>query len=309
MTITLKPLPLNDANQLLEQQGFKSSIYEKFKILSVTGGIPWYIEQMIGVYTADENIKRQCFTPSGGLFAEYDRIFKELFGKQDTLYKKLVKSLVSGPLEYHEIAEAAEYKSSGRLSHYLENLIAAGFITRDFIWDLKDGKQSDLSHFRLNDNYQRFYLKYIEKKRAQIERGLFQDLALSSLPGWESIMGLQFENLVVNNRDILLKRLNIRKEDIIYDNPYWKRAIKTKTGCQIDYLIQTKYKNIYLCEIKFSKNKVHSKIIEDIKEKIACLSLPRNTAILPVLIHVNGVQESVLDSKFFYEIIDFGDLL
>lgn len=309
LTITLNPLPLNDANQLLELQGFKSSVYEKFKILSVTGGVPWYIEQMIGGYSAEENIKRQCFTPSGALFAEYDRIFKELFGKQDTLYKKFVKALIAGPLEYHEISTAAEYKSSGRLSHYLENLIEAGFITRDFIWNLKNGKQSDISHFRLSDNYLRFYLKYIEKKRAQIERGLFQDVALSSLPGWEAIMGLQFENLIINNRDILLKRLNIRKENIIYDNPYWKKATKTMPGCQIDYLIQTKYKNIYICEIKFSRNKVNSKIIEDVKQKSACLALPKNTAILPVLIHVNGVQESVLDCQFFYEIIDFGDLL
>jgi uncharacterized protein len=47
-TLSLDPLPLADCNQMLESQGFKSSSYEKFKILSVTGGIPWYIEQMQG---------------------------------------------------------------------------------------------------------------------------------------------------------------------------------------------------------------------------------------------------------------------
>jgi len=308
-TITLNSLPLNDANKLLELQGFKGSAYEKFKILSVTGGVPWYIEQMQGAYSAEENIKRQCFNRGGALFDEYDRIFKELFGKKDDLYKKIVQALIAGPLEYPEIAEVSEYKSSGRLSSYLEDLIKSGFVTRDYSWNLKDGKQSELSHFRLSDNYLRFYLKYVKKKRAQIERGQFQELSLSSLPGWDTIMGLQFENLVVNNKEILLKKLNIRQEDIIYDNPFWQRPTSKKKGCQIDYLVQTKFKNIYICEVKFSRNEINANVIDEVKEKISRLSLPRNTAVLPILIHVNEVSKKITETHYFYEIIDFSDLL
>ena len=43
---TLKELPLSSCNQLLDVIGFKRSVYEKFILLSLTGGIPWYIEQM-----------------------------------------------------------------------------------------------------------------------------------------------------------------------------------------------------------------------------------------------------------------------
>jgi hypothetical protein len=308
-TIALNPLPLNDANRLLELQGFKGSIYEKFKILSVTGGVPWYIEQMQGIYSAEDNIKRQCFSRGGALVEEYDRIFKELFGKQDVLYKNIVKSLVNGDLEYAAIAEFAEYKSSGRLSNYLEDLIKAGFLSRDYTWDLKKERQSVISRFRLSDNYLRFYLKYIDRKRAQIELDRFEKLALSSLQGWESVMGLQFENLVVNNREILLNKLHIRGEDIIYDNPYWQRQTSQKKGCQIDYMVQTKYRNIYLCEIKFSRNEINANITEEVKEKIARLQLPKNVAVLPVLIHVNGVTEKVITKGYFYSVIDFGDLL
>jgi uncharacterized protein len=45
-TLSLDPLPLCDSNKMLEAQGFKATAFEKCKILSVTGGIPWYIEQM-----------------------------------------------------------------------------------------------------------------------------------------------------------------------------------------------------------------------------------------------------------------------
>jgi len=87
-TLTLNPLPLNDANTLLEKLGFRGSTHEKFKILSVTGGIPWYLEQIQSHDSADQNIKRHCFTQGGILVDEYDRIFREMFGKHDVLYKK-----------------------------------------------------------------------------------------------------------------------------------------------------------------------------------------------------------------------------
>ncbi len=36
---------------------------------------------------------------------------------------------------------------------------------------------------------------------------------------------------------------------------------------------------------------------------------PRDMSVLPVLIHVNGVTESVFEEEYFYAIIDFRELL
>ena len=102
--------------------------------------------------------------------------------------------------------------------------------------------------------------------------------------------------------------MNIRTEDILSDNPFLQRQTVSEKGCQIDYLIQTKFKNLYVCEVKFSVNEIGLGIIEEIQEKIARLQLPRGTSALPVLIHVNGVSESVRGRGYFYEIIDFGEL-
>lgn len=74
-------------------------------------------------------------------------------------------------------------------------------------------------------------------------------------------------------------------------------------------MIQTRFHNLYLCEIKFSKKPVSIKIIEEMEEKRKNLKFPRNFSIRPVLIHVNGVDESVLDERFFDKVIDFGQLL
>lgn len=45
------------------------------------------------------------------------------------------------------------------------------------------------------------------------------------------------------------------------------------------------------------------------EEKRNRLIVPRHFSIRPVLIHVNGVDESVLDAGYFDKIIDFGKLL
>ncbi len=231
---------------MLEAQGFKGSIYEKFKILSVTGGVPWYIEQIQGHFNADDNIRKQCFTKGGALFEEFEKIFYEVFGKRDKVYREIVEALSNGSAEYEEVVLKTKYQSSGRLSQYLADLSNAGFISRDYSWILKSGSESTISRFRLSDNYLRFYLKYIAPKYAQIEKERFKDGSLSSIPGWETIMGLQFENLVLNNRDQVLKLLNIRSEDVIADNPFLQKQTTRQKGCQIDYLIQTKFKNLYL---------------------------------------------------------------
>lgn len=85
-SLTLGPLQLKECNLLLEAQGFRGSTYEKFKILSVTGGVPWYIEQIQGNFNADDNIKKQCFTKGAALFEEFDKVFQEVFGKRDKIY-------------------------------------------------------------------------------------------------------------------------------------------------------------------------------------------------------------------------------
>ena len=45
------------------------------------------------------------------------------------------------------------------------------------------------------------------------------------------------------------------------------------------------------------------------EEKRKRLKVPRHFSIRPVLIHVNGVEDSVLEEGYFDKVIDFGQLL
>lgn len=307
--LTLEELPLGACNQLLTQQGFRGSVYEKFKILSVTGGIPWYLEQIQPVLNADENLKHLCFSPDGMLFREFDLIFHDLFGSKGTLYKQIIELLAQSTLEFNQISQALRYSNSGMLSSYLDGLIQAGFVTRDYTWLPNTKKISRLSHFRLSDNYLRFYLRYIAPHSQRILQRAFEQVSMSSFAGWDTLMGFQFENLVLKNRTLIQKLLHIRPEDIVFDNPFFQRKTVRQAGCQIDYLIQTRFNVLFACEIKFSREPITLSIIEEMKEKLNRLVLPKQCVCHPVLIHVNGVGESVVDSGYFTEIIDLADLL
>lgn len=200
-------------------------------------------------------------------------------------------------------------KKSGTISHYLEDLILAGFVRRDYTWSIGKGKASKLSHFRTSDNYIRFYLKYILPNRSKIERGAFLNRSLSTLPNWDIIMGLQFENLVLQNRTALQKLLNVDPSEIVGDNPYFQRSTSQHKGCQIDYLIQTQFNSLYVCEIKFSRNRVPAQVVDEVQAKIYALGMPKKFSYRPVLIHVNGVDDDLIAREYFADIIDFGELL
>lgn len=305
----LDPLPLKDCHALLRSQGIKATQHEIFKLLSVTGGVPWYIEQISPQLSADENIKRQCFTPGGILFNDFDLIFHELFTKRDEIYKKIIMALSNSPVDYHTISEQTNYPKSGRLSEYLNDLEKAGFISKDETWSLHSGKTLSLHQYRLSDNYLRFYLKYILPRKPQIENKRISSIRLSDISGWETIMGLQFENLVANNRHELYPLLNINPEDVLYDNPYFQRKTKRQEGCQIDFLIQTRMNALYVVEIKFSKNAIGRSVIDSVKDKINKITLPKNRVCLPVLIHVNGVSDNLIAENYFHSIINFGELI
>ncbi len=304
LDLTLEELPLNVCNLFWRSKAKHVSSYEKFKVLSVTGGVPLYLEEIDPDLSAEENIQQLAFKKGGLLFEEFDRIFSDLFSHRSQRYKMIVKRLVQGSADFDQICTAIEMEKGGTVSEYLEDLVETGYIARDFTWNIKDGKESALSKFRLKDNYIRFYLKYIEPKRHQIEKN-----RVKAPLAWSTIMGLQFENLVLNNFHNITKILGIDLSEVIYDGPYFQRSTKEHFGCQIDYMIQSKYSTLFVFEIKFSKEKIGSSVIKEVQEKINRIHKPKNFSFRPILIHVNGVTDSVLEAEYFSNIIDFSQFL
>lgn len=307
--LVLEELPIYVCNAFWQSKEDLIAPYEKFQILAITGGVPRYLEEIIPKTPLEKIIHRLCFTKGGLLVREFEEIFSDLFLKKYSSYKEIVTCLADRPKELSLLCKKLKQTKGGLRSKYLNDLIKAGFVQRDFVWHLDNGKEGKLSRYRLSDNYLRFYLKYIFPNLGKIEKGLIYSALATSLPGWEGIMGLQFENLVVHNRPSLWKLISLTLDEIVMDGPYFQHATNRQKGCQIDYMIQTRFNTLYIFEVKFSKHPIGSKIIEEIKEKLKNLKTPKQFSIRPILIHVNGIEEVVQEEGFFDKIIDFSQML
>lgn len=309
LSMQIEEMPIPDCQKLLERLGCRFPSQELFKLLGVTGGIPRYLEEVQGGLSVDENIKRICFRSDGLLFREFDQLFSDLFSAQKETYKKIISLLGNGELEAHEVAQMLGYSPGGYISKMLTNLVKAGFLKKTYTWDLRTSKEKKKARYRLVDNYLRFFLRCIEPNRGKIESGHFREQSLSQFPGWNSLMGLQFENLVLRNREFVFNALHLRREDILFDNPYIQKGTKNEKGCQIDYLIHTRFRMLFVIEVKFSRDPISTSVIDELEEKLKSLKLPRGYACNAVLIHLNGVTDALLDRQYFSFIINFSEIL
>lgn len=120
-------------------------------------------------------------------------------------------------------------------------------------------------------------------------------------------MGLQFENLVLNNLKHIMNILEIIPESLNSASSYFQNATKTTPGYQVDLLLQTKYAT-YLCEIKFCKI-VGTEVIAEVIKKIERLKIPKTVSLRPVLIYQGELSKQVVQENFFAKLISFDELL
>ncbi len=106
--------------------------------------------------------------------------------------------------------------------------------------------------------------------RENIDRGYFEKTLPQHLPGWYAIMGLQFENLLIQNKKSFFKLLGINPAEIMLDNPYFQRKTVRQAGCQIDYMIQTRLNTLFISLASHSYETVEP-VNEPQKGKIAFL--------------------------------------
>ena len=307
LKLTPQELGLNQCNMFWGKRAGRVDAKEKLKLLAVTGGVPRYLEEINPNLPAEENIRRICFSKEGFLFSEFDQIFQDIFSRRAATYEKITSALVSGSKTLSDLAEHLKRERGGDLSRYLEDLSASGFITKDVVF--KPGKKnaSKLVKYRLKDNYLRFYLKYLQPIKDKIEKGLFRKVALESLAEWETIMGLQFENLVLNNIHSICSLLAININSVINASPYFQKNTQRWKSCQIDLLLETKY-TFYVCEIKFRKL-ISGKVIKEVQEKIKRFKLPKGYTIRPVLIYSGELAPGIEAEGYFDNVLDFDKLL
>ena len=307
LSLKIEELALSKAKKFWGNNESNISAEEKLRYMSVTGCVPRYLEEVNPHMIAEKNLERLAFTRGEILFNDFTAIFHDILSKKSTRYQQIIKTLIKGPKSFEEICCELKIQKGGVTSQYLEDLVHAGFLRRDFNYSY-EGKISKFSYYRIKDNYLRFYLKYIEPNKDKIEKKMMGQFSFDHLTNWPSILGLQFENIIFNNLNKVCQLLKLDGKDILSAGPYFqKKNSKNKGACQIDLLIQTRFQNLYLCEIKFRKE-IDMTVIDQVQRKIDILKRPKNFSIRPVLIYAGHLNEDVESSQYFNFIISGADL-
>ena len=308
-SIVLRELPLDLCVKFWRGREKRLATREIVDVLSVTGGVPRYLEEVDPSISADGNIARICFSEDGPLFKDFSAIFGEVFGSTSLVKADILRRLAEGgPATCSEIALRLGVERGGSLSRNLAELDEAGFVSKDDNVNPATGRKAKEARYRVCDNYVRFYLKYIEPHEGEIRGGRYGFGTLAELRGWESDKGFQFENLVVNHAMSLISHLHLEGATIRSAAPFVLKGRRgERRGLQIDLLIQTS-RVVYIVEVK-RRIKIGREVENEIAEKVAAFPKRRGMSIRTALVYEGELDEAVVRSGAFDVVLPFSRLL
>ena len=195
---------------------------------------------------------------------------------------------------------------NGHLTRTLKELEYAGFVARESNLNAETGKPARIDRYRICDNYTRFYLHFIEPNRKAISGGLFRFASMEQLKGWESQLGYQFENLIVNHVGDLFVHLGVDRSLVLSAAPYAQRGTKRGEGCQIDLLVQTR-RTAFIVEIK-RRREIGPEVMEEVMEKVRRLKVSKGVSVRTALVY-DGRLSPRIEAEHGFDVIIPADRL
>lgn len=306
LDIVVPELPLAECVKFWGRSANRIDRREIIDVLSVTGGIPRYLEEIDPGATANENIRRLAFCAKSVLREDFDEMFMDVITRLPSLTGSVLRTLLDDSRTVTEIATTLGLEKNGHLSAVLSQLNEAGMVSADEGKNPASGKDAREKHYRLRDNYTRFYLKYIEPVKHSIDAGAFTFGSLDELAGWESVMGLAFENLVVNNASQLIGPLGIGGAHVLSCAPYRKSG-KSGDSVQVDLLIQTP-RAIYAVEIK-RRREIGHEIVDEMEKRVKKIPKREGRSIRTALVYEGHLAPIVEAEGYFDALVQFRTLL
>ena len=127
------------------------------------------------------------------------------------------------------------------------------------------------------------------------------------MPGWDAVLGLAFENLVINNYRELLPRLHLDGVLVTSAAPYVRRKTGVRSGCQVDLLIQSR-RSLHFVEIK-RRAEIGREVIEQVDSTVRSISRPDGVSVHTALVYDGHLSPVVAADGYFDAIIPFRELM
>jgi AAA+ ATPase superfamily predicted ATPase len=240
--IHMRALDLAQTGKFLSGKGMDLSHNDAFRIYSVLGGIPYYLDALDTNLSPNENLYNLLVRKDGLLYAatEYEQVFLYLFSR-DTSYKKVIDVLVDKKygLSLAELAKAIESKDkpSGNLRRILQNLAYSDLIDRRATFL---NRSKGVRHF-VTDEYMRFVSRWLTDSEVTTYGAFNRIFSSQSYAAWQ---GFDFELIAFKNSHLIAAALGISGISI---EPF---IYYQDDGVQIDLLLARGDRTLTICEAK-----------------------------------------------------------
>lgn len=297
LAINLAPFTLAETKQFFQSKKIQFTDTGIAEIYMAMGGLPYYLEQIERGESPTKAIERLCFSSTGILKWEFDNLYKALFSQWEN-HEAIVKALarVQMGLTRENLIEKSKIKAGGPFTRTVQELITSGFVSENIPF----GRNKRGVVYRLTDEYTLFYFQFI-KGNENKESTIWQNISNSQK--YKIWKGHAFETLCLKHVSEIKTALGING---IYTetSSYRIHGTSTKTGFQIDLLIDRKDAAINLCECKFyeSNFEITKKYAQEIKNRKAAFQLGTKTK--KMLLNTFISNEDLVQNDHYFEVVD-----
>jgi len=279
----------------------------------VTGGVPYYLQNVEKGLTAMQLIEKMAFSKKAFLQDEFDNLFDSLFNHGE-VYSDIVRKIAQyryGIGQRRLLEELGSYAVGGACAKKLKDLEETGFIMSFVpLYHKKKG-----IYYRLTDEYTLFYLKWIEPLRKSLQKqalskGNWQQM--QNKPEWNNWLGYAFEAVCYKHLPTIREKLGIDPTAIADTWRYVPTKHSKEQGAQIDLLFDRKDDAITLCEIKYTDKEylITKEYVDSLKRKMSVFQKQTRTKkqLFMVFISAMGLKNNYYAEDMCSSLVTLDDL-
>ncbi|MEK6921824.1 MAG: ATP-binding protein [Nanoarchaeota archaeon] len=300
---TVKPLLFHTISEILSELSIKK-LKERVEWYCVFGGIPKYYvnaeEQGLkgkDILSALNVLLLRDFAP---LKDEARNVLIEEFGSENSMYFSILEAVALGNSEMSTIANKTGINIKS-ISKYL-GLLVKDFnylhyevpVTEDKPWKSKKGR------YFINDNFFRFWFKYVYRNRSEYEIGNYDMISNKILLDFNSFVGNGFEQIA---KEALIAMNNKKKLpfELIKVGRWWAR------DKEIDLLgLNSSTKEALFVECKWQEDVDAQQVLEELKEKAQFVEWNKNKRTEYYAIFAKGFKKKISEKNVL--LFDFHNL-
>ena len=250
--VFLKPFSFSEARQFYPALSFRQCL----EFYSIIGGNPAYLQIFNPELSLEENIKVNILNPESLLYNEVEFILREEL-RQPRNYFAILKALALSKNKVSEMINETGLKK-GNLHKYLFTLEDLHVIQKEIPVTEKHPLKSRKGLYKLQDQFFKFWFKYILPNRSKIEEGR-TDFVLKQIRQ-------DFNIIVSKNYELVAPEILRSYEEEIF--PILKVGRWWYKNEEIDLIGLNDHTNeILFAEVKWSNKPIGTNIYEDLKRK------------------------------------------